>query len=156
MTTDTASFAFDRHYALSAARLWHVLTDAKMRERWGGPSDDTVLEVERTDLTENGFERHRCGPKEAPEFIVDTRWYRLAAPELAVFTETLEIGGEKLATSLVTYRLSPTETGTALAIRVAVSSFAGPDVPAEFSGGWEGGLANLDRLITEVTEAAAS
>ena len=152
MTTDTGTFSFSRRYGLPPARLWHVLTDPKMRERWGAPDATTVLVVDRADLREDGQDRHRCGPAEAPDFVVDTRWYRLDAPHLAVFTETLTIGADRLATSLVTYRLEAEGDGdgSALEIAVAVSSFAGPEVPAEFGGGWEGGLANLDRLVADL------
>ncbi len=155
MTTDTATFAFNRQYGIAPDRLWGVLTDPKMRERWGAPSDDMVLSVERADLREDGQDRHVCGPKAAPEFVIDTRWYRLDAPHLAVFTETLVVGEERIATSLVTYRVDAANGGSALAVTSCSASRTGPEVPAEFSGGWEGGLANLDRLVAELDGAVA-
>ncbi len=153
---DTALFEFDRSYAVSAKELWRLLTDPAMRAKWGAPTEGTVLEMEVEDLRVGGEERHRCGPADNPEFVVTTRWYRLDAPALAAFTETLIIGGDCLATSLVTYRLTEVGPDTRLGVAVAVSSFAGPDVPAEFRGGWEGGLANLDRLVQDITHAKAS
>lgn len=147
MTPDTAEYRFERSYGIAPDALWHLLIDPEMRARWGAPSEGVVLVMERSDLREGGQDRHRCGPADNPEFVVDTRWYRLDPPALAAFTETLFVGADCLATSLVTYRLNPDGAGVNLGVAVAVSSFSGPDTPGEFRGGWEGGLANLDRLV---------
>ena len=152
---DVAQFDFERRFALPPDRIWHLLTDPKMRAEWGAPSEGTVLVMEQEDLRVGGHERHRCGPADNPEFVVETRWYRLDAPSIAAFTESLFIGGECLATSLVTYRLDTDGAGTALGIVVAVSSFAGPELPQEFHAGWEGGLANLDRLVAKTSRKEA-
>ena len=154
MKPDVGQFELERRYGISPDRLWRLLTDPAMRAKWGAPSEGTVLAVEKADLRVGGEEKHRCGPAEAPEFEVATRWYRLDAPSLAAFTETLIIGEECLATSLVTYRLEAEGDGSSLGVAVAVSSFTGPEAPAEFHGGWEGGLANLDRLVTEELASA--
>ena len=148
MKTDTDSFAFSRRYALAPARLWHLLTDPQMRSLWGAPSENMVLQVLSEDLRVGGIERHRCGPAEAPDFEVETRWYRLEAPEHAVFTETIEAGGARLGASLVTYRLAEGESGGSdLQISVAVSSFVGAGMIGDFRDGWTGGVENLDRLV---------
>ncbi|MEM9708249.1 MAG: SRPBCC domain-containing protein [Pseudomonadota bacterium] len=146
-TPDAKQFLFDRRYPISPDRLWHLLTDPKMRERWGAPTDDMVLEVETSDLRVGGLDRHRCGPKEKPEFTVETRWYRIDAPDLAVYTETIIAEGDAIGTSLVTYKLAQDGAHTALAIAVAVSSFHGAEVLGEIEAGWGGGLSNLDRLV---------
>ena len=146
MTLDTRSFDLHRTLPLPPDRLWPVLTDPAYREKWGGPDDTAVLVVDQADLRVGGLDKLRSGPGEAPDFEIETRWYDLTAPERAVFTETLIIGGERLCTSLVTYNLMPEGGGTALGVTVAVSSFSGPETLAEFQAGWEGGLANLARL----------
>lgn len=150
MTTDTGAFEFHRSLPLGPDQLWHVLTDANMRERWGAPSPDMVLKVEKSDLSVGGIERHICGPKENPEFEVETRWYRLDAPSDAAFTETVEIGGGAIGTSLVTYRLAPKGTGTELFVHVALTSFCGAEALGEFKEGWMGGLSSLEALVREL------
>jgi len=150
MTTDTAEYRFHRALPLPPDRLWHLLTDGRMRERWGAPSAEMVLTMVTEDLRPGGIERHRCGPEDAPDFEVETRWYRLTAPADAVFTETVEIGGTALATSLVTYRVAANSSGSDLHVTVAVSSFTGPDTPGEFRHGWDGGLRNLETLAASV------
>ncbi len=150
MTTDTGAFDFERSLPLAPAKLWHVLTDANMRERWGAPSEEMVLTMIHKDLSVGGIERHICGPKESPEFEVETRWYRLEAPTDAVFTETLEFGGSAVATSLVTYRVTADGAGSKLNVHVSVSSFSGTEAASEFKEGWEGGLHSLEALAQEL------
>ncbi|WP_085307726.1 SRPBCC domain-containing protein [Planktotalea arctica] len=150
MTTDTGDFDFHRTLPLGTDQLWHVLTDANMRERWGAPSPEMILKVEKSDLRVGGIERHICGPKKNPEFEVETRWYRLDAPSDAAFTETVEIGGSAIGTSLVTYRLEAKGKGTQLFVHVALSSFCGAEALSEFKDGWQGGLASLDALAHEL------
>jgi uncharacterized protein YndB with AHSA1/START domain len=144
MPLDTKSFDLFRTLPLSPDRLWTVLTNAKEREKWNGPDATTLLETDAADLRVGGLDRHRFGPKDAPEFVVDTRWYDLAGPERAVFTETLIFGGAPVSTSLVTYVLEGEEKQTKLSITVAVSSFSGPDTLDEIAQGWAGGADNLE------------
>ncbi len=147
MSPDTGTFDLTRSLPLPPDRLWPLLTDPHHRDHWGAPSDGTVLVTEVSDLRIGGQDRHRCGPADAPDFTVLTRWYHLEAPARAVFTETLDIGGTAIFTSLVTYVLRPTADGTDLALTVALASFTGADAMPDVRDGWTGGLANLDRYI---------
>ncbi len=106
MALDTCSFDMQRTLPLTPERLWQVLTDAKHREKWGAPDADTVLIIDKADVRVGGLDRHRCGPVDAPEFVIETRWYDLAAPVRAVFTETLIAGGAAAFTSLITYSVT--------------------------------------------------
>jgi len=147
MTTDTKTYEFERSFPSSPDQLWHLLTDAKMREAWGAPGPDMVLTVTKEDLCVGGLEHHRCGSAEAPEFEVATRWYRLDGPSDAVFTETIEAEGATVATSLVTYRVNPRDSGSDLSVSVTVSSFCGAEALDDFHGGWTAGLDNLKALV---------
>ena len=143
MSLDTKSFDMHRTLPLSPDRLWDVLTDPKLREHWNGPDAQTMLVTETADLRVGGLDRHRFGPADAPEFVVDTRWYDLTQPIRAVFTETLIFGGADAYPSLVTSSLEAAGKGTELSVTVAVSSFTGPETLEEVQHGWNGGLDNL-------------
>lgn len=155
MTTDTDTFQFDRTFPLPPDQMWPLLTAADKRALWGAPDDGTVMDVLTTDLRVGGVERQRCGPAEAPEFEAETRWYNLAEPTDAVCTETIEAGGMALGTSLVTYRISEDGDGSAVSVTVAVTSFVGPEMIAEFKDGWTRGFAKIDALATATLEGAA-
>jgi uncharacterized protein YndB with AHSA1/START domain len=147
MTAPIATFRLTRTIAAAQDRLWHLLTDAKSREIWGGPSDDVVLVLDTTDLREGGQERHRCGPADNPEFTVDTHWYHIDTPTRACFTETVIAGGQRFGVSLVTYVLEADGPATTLTVDVAVASMTGEDMQADFHTGWTSGLDRLDSLI---------
>ncbi len=152
MTLDTRSFDLNRALPIAPEQLWNIMTDPTHREKWGAPEENMVLTVEKSDLKVGGQDRHRCGPAEAPEFVVETRWYDLTAPTRAVFTETLLIQDNTLCTSLVTYSLVASDEGTQLGVTVAVSSFSGPETLDEFLEGWSGGLDNLERYTSQMNK----
>lgn len=152
MPLDTKSFDLNRTIKLDADRLWHVLTDAKTREKWNGPDANTMLVTDYADVQVGGQDQHRFGPKDAPEFVVQTRWYDLAAPARAVFTETLIFGDAAVCTSLVTYALEADGAQTKLAITVAVSSFSGAEALDEVAQGWVGGIDNLESYAAGIAK----
>ncbi len=145
----TKTIELKRKLPLGPDRLWPLLTEPKYREAWGAPEEGMTLQVEKADTREGGYERHRCGPAEAPDFLIDTRWYRLAGPDLAAFTETLVVGTDTIFTSLVTYDVEADGAGSALTVTVAISSFTGPEAFDEVEQGWMGGLANLEALAAQ-------
>ena len=147
MSTATAQFTLTRSFATTTERLWHLLTDPKMREAWGAPSDEDVLVVDRSDLRVGGEDLHRCGPADAPDYTVVTRWYHLEQPGAACFTETVEAGGMHIATSLVTYDIAATAEGAALTVTVTTASFVGAEALADFKTGWTAALDRLPRFI---------
>ncbi len=146
MTTDTDTFTFSRSFPLNPDKMWHLMTDAGMREAWSVPDDSMVLETVASDLSVGGVDHHRCGPADAPEFEVETRWYNIAGPNAATFSETIIAGGARLGASLVTYLIAADGAGSKVDITVAVSSFVGAEMIEEFRAGWEGGFENLAKM----------
>jgi len=150
------TFRLTRPFSQSPDRLWHWLTDPDARSAWGAPSDTDVLILEKTDLREDGAERHRCGPAEAPDYAVATRWYRLDAPKLACFTETVEAQGSRVATSLVSYTLAATDAGCTLTVDVSVHSLIDEDISDDFQSGWTSALDRLPGIIAAADAKATS
>lgn len=148
MSLATGHFRLERRFTLTPDKLWHLLTDPGARTAWGAPSDDDVLILESHDLREGGRDLHRCGPSDAPAYTVETVWFRLLAPDLACFSETVDAGGMRIATSLVTYGLAPTASGSTLIVDVYVSSFVGTEALADFEAGWTSALDRLQLAAT--------
>lgn len=149
MSNAQGQFTLERQVAARPETLWHILTDAKQREVWGAPSDEHVLTLDYSDVVEGGADRHRCGPKEKPEFVVDTRWYLLSAPRVAAFTERLHASEGSWSVSLVGYELTPKDGGTHLKIDVSVLSFEGAEMIGEHEGGWTSSLERLQAMISD-------
>lgn len=149
MTRPGAHFQLSRTIAAPPERLWSLLTEPKARELWGAPSDAATLVLEKADLREGGQERHRCGPADHPEFVVDTHWYHLSAPDLACFTETISAGGTRFAVTLVTYALIAAGDGTTLTVDVGLAPLTDGDMLDDFQQGCNSGLDRLERFIKE-------
>ncbi|MGX9357279.1 SRPBCC domain-containing protein [Roseobacteraceae bacterium S113] len=151
MTPATGAFSLSREFKIAPDALWALLTDPQSRAAWGAPNDTDVLHVDVHDLQEGGRDLHRCGPKDAPAYEVETCWYRLAAPELACFSETVIAEQTRYSASMITYGLSQTPGGTALTIDVHVSSFSGPEGIADHQDGWTAAVENLTRMVAETS-----
>ena len=150
MTTHTGHFVLTRTRPVTPDLLWHLLTDGKSREAWGAPEDTMVLPMESEDFRVGGQDRHRCGPAENPHFAVETRWYNIDAPKAVTFTETIIDGGAAMATTLVTYAVTPDGKGARRVVHVAVASFTGADAIGEVEEGGTGGLSNLEAMAREM------
>ena len=153
MTLATGQVRLERQFTVTPDRLWHLLTDPQARTAWGAPSDDDNLIMDAHDLREGGRDLHRCGPADNPAYTVETVWFRLQAPDLACFTETVDAEGMRIATSLVTYGIAPMASGTSLIVDVYVSSFVGPEALADFETGWTSALGRLRAIIDQSTQA---
>lgn len=147
MSTDT--FTYDRSFPLPPNRMWTLITAPEYREIWGAPEDGQMLTTTTTDFSVGGSDHGYCGPKDAPEFEVATRWYHIDEPQMVTFTETILAGGMTLGTSLVTWQLTANGSGTQADLTVAVVSFVGAEMMEEFRAGWEGALTKLDALARQ-------
>ncbi len=154
MVDTTGNFTLKRSFPLTPDQLWHLLTDPNARTEWGAPSDDAVLILSDHDLREGGKDHHYCGSADAPEFAVETHWYRLDGPGFACFTETLEFGGAKASVSLVTYGIEASGSGADLTVDVTVASLVGEDMTGDHKEGWTSALDRLGRQIAEGQAAA--
>lgn len=153
MSVKTGHIHISRTIKVGQERLWHLLTDPEMRTLWGAPSDEHVLDMVSHDLREGGRDLHRCGPADNPEFEVATHWYHLAGPDMACFTETLEIGGARLSVSLVGYGLETVPGGTKLDVDISVTSLTGDDLTPDHEEGW---LSGLNRLVAMAEKETAN
>jgi uncharacterized protein YndB with AHSA1/START domain len=89
MTTDTDTFTHAGDFAHSTDRMWHLITNPAMRDRWSAPGDH-VVETLSSDLRVGGVDHQRCGPADNPEFEATTRCYNLAPPTDAAYIEVIE------------------------------------------------------------------
>ena len=138
MAVDFGTFSLERRFAVAPEVLWRLLIES----------------VEESDVRPGGRDRHRCGPKDNPMYIVDTVWFRLSSPDLAAFTESVRVEEEYMTVSLVAYDLAADGDGTRLKVDVAVSSFVGPDGIGDHESGWTSALARLERLLPELLAPA--
>ncbi|MEL6452851.1 MAG: SRPBCC domain-containing protein [Pseudomonadota bacterium] len=148
MTAAFGQLQFDRTLTSDPARVFEALISPADRMAWGPPGTDHVVLIADQPAAAPGVrELSRCGPRDNPYVDVATDWVLIEAPTRLLFAETLSAEGAPLGTSLATYELTETGTGTTLRLTVQLVSFVGEEMMAEFEGGWTHALDNLARHV---------
>lgn len=144
---DYDTLILTRDIACSPERLFHVMTDHDLRQKWSAPDDESVLIIDHFDCRPGGREEIRCGPKEAPEFntIGD---FHIVSPDFLCFTETLVIGGQTMSITLCSHEITASRNGSHLRVTLQITSLAGPDMFKDFNMGWSAALDNLATLAS--------
>lgn len=142
---DHDTLTLTRDIACSPERLFHVMTDRDLRQKWSAPDNESVVIIDRFDCRPGGREETRCGPKDAPEFntIGD---FHVVTPEFLCFTETLVIGGQPTSISLCSHEITASSGGSHLRVTLQITSLAGPDMFKDYNNGWSAALDNLAML----------
>ena len=139
---DFKTITIDREIACSPERLFHVMTDRELRQKWSAPDDESVMIIDEYDCRAGGHEKTHCGPEDAPEFQTIGNFH-VVNPDFLSFTETLVVQGETLSISLCSHQISATDSGSALRVVLQVTSLAGPEIFEEYAGGWNAALDSL-------------
>ncbi|SLN61882.1 SRPBCC domain-containing protein [Roseisalinus antarcticus] len=145
---DYETLTLDRAIRCAPDRLFHVITDRDLRQRWSGPDDESVVIIDHYDCRPGGREETRCGPKEAPEFNT-TSLFHVVTPEFISLTETLAVGGETMSIALCGHEISASATGSALRVTLQITSLVGAELYDDYRGGWSGALDKLATLAAD-------
>lgn len=136
-----------RNVACAPGRLFHILTDRELRQKWSAPDDSSVVVIDTYDCRPGGREETRCGSKEAPEFGT-TSLFHVVTPEFLSFTETLVVGGEMISVSLCSHEIQARGTGSTLRVTLQIASLVGTDLFKDYRNGWSAALDNLCALAS--------
>jgi len=142
---DFKTLTLKREIACAPDRLFHVITDRELRQKWSAPDDESVVIIDEYDCRAGGRETTRCGPKESPEFNT-TSLFHVVTPEFLSMTETLVIGGQMMSISLCSHEISKSETGSALHVTLQITSLVGPDLFEDYKNGWSAALDSLSAI----------
>lgn len=146
---DYETLTLKRDIACAPERLFHVLTDRHLRQKWSAPNDHSIVIIDEFDCRPGGREETRCGPKEAPEFET-TGLFHVVTPEFLSMTETLVIGGDIMSISLCGHEITAGGRGCVLEVTLQITSLAGPDLFNDYRNGWSAALDNLSALAQEL------
>ena len=147
-----ATITLQHSYSAPLERVFSEFADPVARARWSAPSND-VLIYDEADFRIGGKDVFRCGPKGDPKFCGETRYLDIVPNARVVSSETVDVGGERLAVALTTLDFEPTEGGTNLTITIQVVSFVGPDMIHSYESGNKGALKNLSQHLSNVPAA---
>lgn len=145
---DFETLNLEREIACAPDRLFKVMTDRELRQKWIAPDDKSVVIIDTYDCRPGGREETRCGPKEAPEFNT-TSLFHVVTPDFLSFTETLVVGGQMMSISLCGHEISKSEAGSALRVTLQITSLIGSDLFKDYLNGWSAALDNLSMLASD-------
>lgn len=146
------TLTLEREIACAPERLFHVITDRDLRQKWVAPNDESVVIIDQYDCRPGGREETRCGPKDAPEFNT-TGLFHVVSPDFLSFTETLVVRGQTMSISLCGHEISESYKGSTLRVTLQITSLVGADLFNDYRSGWSASLDNLAALASEFDQS---
>ncbi len=149
MTTATQTRAvhgvitMERTYEAAPARVFAAWSDVRARERWGRPSDDTVIVYDKAEFRVGGEDVSRCGAAGDLRFLARVRYLEIIAARRIVMAESVAEAGVSRAASLITVEFEPAGKATKLKLTLQVCALEGPGMLEGYRVGWTAALANL-------------
>jgi uncharacterized protein YndB with AHSA1/START domain len=137
-----ATIKLQHSYSAPLERVFSEFADPVARAQWSAPSNDALI-YDETDFRVGGKDVFRCGPKGDPKFHGETHYLDIVPNARVVSSETVEMGGHRLAVALTTLDFDPTADGTSLTVTVQIVSFVGPEMIHEYESGNRSALNNL-------------
>jgi uncharacterized protein YndB with AHSA1/START domain len=144
-----ATIQLQHSYSAPPERVFSEFADPVARARWSAPSND-VLIYDEADFRIGGKDIFRCGPKGDPKFRGETHYLDIVPNARVVSSETVDMGGQRLAVALTTLGFEPTENGTNLTVTVQMVSFVGPDMIHGYESGNKGALKGLSQHLSNL------
>lgn len=147
-------FTLERRYPHSRERLFAVLSEPALKQRWHAGSTVDVLAFE-LDFRVGGAERQRyaLGPDTPfPGTLLENegRFEDIVAGERIVLTSTMTFGGKRISTALLTFELAEADDGgSTLTFTHQAAFYEGADGPEMRRAGWESMLDLLPRALAE-------
>ncbi len=145
---DTDTLSFNRTIAAPPARVFALMTDSDLRQRWNSPGEGFNVTVTHPAQTAPGIRETALVTAEGePDTVVHTDWTTVASDTIA-YAETLEVEGDPLASSFTCATLSDAGDGkTLLTLEISLVSFAGVEMLAGYRMGQEAALEALVAAI---------
>jgi uncharacterized protein YndB with AHSA1/START domain len=147
-----ATFAVERTYDASPARVFAAWADPTAKARWFGDPDQGVTEFE-LDFRVGGREINRGTGPDGRTYTFEGRYQDIVPDERIVYAYDMHLDGTRISVSLGTVELKPNGEGTRLTYTEQGAFLDGLDTPDQRQQG-TGGL--LDALGAELEREAAS
>jgi uncharacterized protein YndB with AHSA1/START domain len=147
-----ATITLEHSYAAPLERVFSEFADPVARARWSAPSNCELI-YDEADFRIGGKDVFRCGPEGDPKFRGETRYLDIVPNTRVISSETVDVGGQRLAVALTTLDFTPTKDGTNLTVTIQMVSFVGPDMIRSYDSGNRNALKNLSLRLTDIRSA---
>jgi uncharacterized protein YndB with AHSA1/START domain len=127
-----ATFAIERTYDASPARVFAAFADPEAKARWfaGSPSEWESARYE-LDFRVGGREHAAGGPPGGPIHDFEARYQDIVPDERIVLTYDMHLDDKRISVSLMTVEFKPEGKGTRLILTEQDAFLDGYDDPAE-------------------------
>ena len=142
------TFVSERSFNKPVEAVFAALSDPAKKRRWYAEGGSTTVESFEMDFRVGGVERTQYRFKEGSPFpgVELTNvgsFHDIVENKRVVIAATMAMGGRRFSTSLVTFELVPTASGTDLIFTHQGAFFEGADGPEKREQGWHKLLDNL-------------
>jgi uncharacterized protein YndB with AHSA1/START domain len=144
------TFVIERAYPVPPERVFAALSDPPKKRRWFVDGGGNKVEYYEMQFEVGGKDRARfshTGPMEGIPFSNEGTYQDIVPDRRVVLASTMSMGEKRISSSLTTFELLPTETGTDLIFTHQGAFFEGSDGPEMREGGWR---RLLERLATSL------
>ena len=138
-----ATLTFERHCAAPVERVFAAYADVAERARLGTPSETAALIYDEADFRVGGRDIFRCGSKDDPRYLGETRYYDIVHNSRIISGETIDAAGARLSAALNTTTFEGDGSGTRILVVVQMISFDGDGMIAGTRMGTDAALDNL-------------
>ena len=147
------TFTLERRYPYSREKLFRVLTEQALRERWYSHGRNPFKTFE-TDFRVGGrdYQIYLLGddtPFPGAEIVNDGRFEDIVPGERFVLSTTAIFQGNRFSSALITHELSDDGDGVVLRLTHQAAFYEGADGPEMRRGGWEKLLDSLAETLTQ-------
>ena len=148
-----ATFAIERIYPHSPARVFHALSDEATARRWRAEGEGWQINEFKIDFRVGGGEVSRFNFQGGPEIRLDAQYHEIVPNERIVFAFRMAMGAQPLSVSLTTIELFAEDRGTRL-VHTEQGAFYGKGETVQ--GREEGTRGLLEKLAEELNRSGAS
>jgi uncharacterized protein YndB with AHSA1/START domain len=149
-----ATFAVERTYAASPARVFAAYADPAVKKRWFASPDEMGASEHDIDFRVGGREIIRGGPPGGPAYTYDARYQDIVPDQRIVCTYEMLMADTRISVSVATVELEPAGTGTRLTYTEQGAFLDGHDTPAEREHGTRELLEALGKEVERQTATA--
>lgn len=141
------TLTFTKRFEAPIAAVWDAYADSSNRVQWSVPADDAMI-YDESNFREGGCDKYRCGPPDSLDFQAIAEYVRIEPESLIVYSETVKVPDQILATGLLTWEFEQNGSATFIKLTVQVTSFVGQAMIEGNRNGHTLALSQLEAFLT--------
>jgi uncharacterized protein YndB with AHSA1/START domain len=146
-STEHATFAIERTYDASPARVFAAWADPAAKARWFGPGE-LAQHGYALEFAIGGREHFAVAVPDGAAYTYDARYHEIVPDRRIVYAYTMDRDEQRISVSVATVEVEPSGTGTRLTFTEQAAYLDGGDTPAAREHGTREILEKLDRELS--------